>query len=232
MTVITLTGELGSMGNIGRLTAQRLDYDLLEPELTVAAAQALAFPERRLEALGKRTGGLGPRFVTLLRQYLAKNKAVAGRSMFAGGTVEEVMSRTYGEATGPRMTADDRQYIEALQGVVQYFAKRGNIVMVGRGTQVMLAGAPNTVHVRVFCPLEERVKRVAKSDGRPPDEVRQRVEDSDRDRAAWHRKYFNADYQSLEHYDAAVNSGRLKDDIASDLVLEAVARLGRRPRAR
>ena len=230
MTVITLTGELGSMGNIGRLTAQRLDYDLLEPELTVAAAQALAFPERRIEALGKRTGGLGPRFVARLREYLAKNIGSAGRSMFAGGTVEEVMSRTYGEATGPRMTADDRQYIEALQSVVEYFAKRGNIVMVGRGTQVMLAGARNTVHVRVFCPFEERVARVAKSDRRPAAEVRRRVEESDRDRAAWHRKYFNADYQSLEHYDAVVNSGRVKDEVASDLVLEVVQRLGRRAR--
>lgn len=232
MTVVTLTGDLGSMGRIARLTAQRLDYDLLEPELTIAAAQALSFPERRIEALGKRTGGLGSRFVELLREYNRRTRSVAGRSLFAGGAVEEVMSRTYAETAGSRMTNDDRQYIEALRGVVQFFAKRGNFVMVGRGTQMILAGARDTVHIRVFCPLEERVQRVAKLNHRTPDDVRRRVEDSDRERAAWHRKYFGSDYQALEHYDAVLNADRIKDETASELVIEVSGRLAGRARAR
>jgi CMP/dCMP kinase len=227
MTVITLTGDLGSMGSIARLTAQHLGYDLLEPELTVQAAAALTLSEPQLEAFGERTGGLGPRFVARLREYLNHVNAVPGRSMFAGGEVEEVMSRTYGDVPGFRVTADDQRYFDALRRVVTYFAELDNIVMVGRGAQLILADKPDAVHVRVFCPIDERVRRVRESDGRSLEDVRLRVEDSDRDRDSWHRKFFDADYQRLEQYHAVVNSSRMSDETAARLIIEIVRQVVR-----
>lgn len=228
MTIVTLTGDLGSMGRIARLAATTLDYDLLEAELTVAAGAAMAFPERRLPALDRRTGGLGLRLIKLMQGYLADTGETPARSMFPGGAFEEVLSRTYGETAGPRMTADDREYFTTLQHVVAYAAKRGNVVIVGRGAQLMLAKRRDAVHLRVYCPFEERVRRVARSDRRAIAAVRERVADSDRDRGAWHRKYFGEDYAALEHYHGVVNSGRLSDAASAAAVCDLVRSLAQR----
>src|SRR5205823_2721089 len=118
-------------------------------------------------------------------------------------------------------------YFESLQDVVRHFARQGNMVIVGRGAQLMLANARDTVHVRVYCPFDERVQRVAKAAKSTTTAVRRRVQDSDRERDAWHRKYFGADYQALEHYHAVVNVARMSDERASVVIIDMAHALGR-----
>ena len=227
MAVVTITGNLGSMGSIARRLAQRLDYDILEPELALEASRLLNAPAEQQRAFDERTGGLGGRFMPLLREYVERSGEGSGRSMFVGGAVEDMMLRTYGDTSAPGMTADDRDYIATLSHVLEYFARRGNVVIVGRGSPAVLAGFEDAVHLGVFCALDERVRRVAQRAGGDERLARERVEESDRHRAAWHRKYFNFDYQDPEHYHYIVNSGRVSDETAAEVLAEAVQRFAR-----
>jgi hypothetical protein len=52
--------------------------------------------------------------------------------------------------------------------------------------------------------------------------ARARIEDSDRQRQAWHQKYFAIDYESPYLYDLVLNSGRLSDEDAAGLVVQLV----------
>ena len=52
--------------------------------------------------------------------------------------------------------------------------------------------------------------------------ARTRIEDSDRQREAWHRKYFGIDYESPYQYDLVLNSGRLTDELAAATVVHLV----------
>lgn len=139
----------------------------------------------------------------------------------AGG-LEVIVEQTYGETAGPEMRREDMLYIEALRALVRSFADRDNMVLVGRGSQAMLAEREETLHVRVVCPVEERVRRVAGRYEMSEGDARERVERSDRNREQWHRKYFDIDYRSPYHYHVVVNSGRLSDDVAAHLVVQAV----------
>jgi cytidylate kinase len=220
MPVVTMTGHLGSMGEVAHLVGQRLDYDVVDRELLIEAGEALGWSEEQVTAFDERTEGQGGRLVRLLRGFLER----AGQSdlgTLAGGGMESVLTRTYSETAAAEMRPDDERYIAALREIIEQLAERGDIVLVGRGGQAVLAGRPDTLHVRVACPVEERARRVSERDGQPLDEARVRVRHSDEQREAWHQKYFEIDYRAPYHYHLVVNTGLLSDEDAADLVVRA-----------
>jgi cytidylate kinase len=215
MSVVTLTGHLGSMGTIDERVAEALGYALVDRELLVEAAQALGWAESEVQAFDERTRGQGGRLTRLLRNFVEHSPAAVsdaeGLSMLAA---------TYGEMATAGMQPRDQRYIAALTELMNQVAARDNAVIVGRGGQAILAGRPGTVHVRVVCDLEERVRRVAARDSMTAEAARARIEDSDAQREAWHQKYFSIDYRSPYLYHLVVNSGWLSDEAASDLIVK------------
>ena len=224
MPVVTITGHLGSMGQIARLTAQRLGYDLLEPQLALEASRALNWPEERVREFDQQTEGLGGRFVSLLREFVARPGDTGPTATYPGGAVEEVMMTTYGDMA-ERGSGDDQRYLRLLREVIHFFAEKGNVVIVGRGGQAILGDRADVIHFRVVCSPEERFRRISVARGLDLDQARQRVAESDRQRAAWHQQYFQMEYQAAEHYHSVVNSGLMPDDVAADLLVQAVKRL-------
>lgn len=225
MGVITLTGHLGSMGDIARRCAWELGYDLMDRELALEAARSIGLDEAAVARLDERTGGLGGRLRSLLIDFLERSGQAGIDVALPGGEAESLLLRSYGEAAAAEMGPEDERYIAGLRALVLSLAERGGIVLVGRGAQAILAEHPGTLHVRVACAAEERVRRIAARDGMTADAARRRVEDSDAQREAWHRKYFGIDYRAPYHYHLVVNSGRLADEDAAALVVSAARML-------
>jgi len=51
-------------------------------------------------------------------------------------------------------------FLHALQAAIYDFARKGQVVIVGRGGQVLLRNLPGVLHVRIFAPFDLRVKRL------------------------------------------------------------------------
>ncbi len=229
MSVITLTGHLGSMGTIAVRVAREMEFDLADRELMMEAAAALGWSEEDVEAFDERTSGLGGRLTQLLRGFIERAGRANVDPMMTSVGLEVVLGRTYGDTAAPDMKADDERYIDTLSELIMAFAERGNIVIVGRGAQALLREREDTLHVRIACPQEERIRRIAERDAMALDDASDRVRDSDRQREAWHAKYFDIDYREPYHYHLVVNSGRLSDPLASELIVEAARRREPRP---
>ena len=60
-------------------------------------------------------------------------------------------------------------------------ARRGNVVIVGRGGQVLLKGIPSVLHVRIIAPLQARVQRLMAKEGGNEKELLQILKQSDVD---------------------------------------------------
>lgn len=225
MSVVTMTGHLGSMGSIARETARALGYHVMDRELALEAAGALGWDETEVQAFDERTSGQGSRLMRLLQSFVERSGTGGAEGMLAGGAVEAVMIRTYGDTASPTMLPDDERYIEQLHHLIRSLAEQGDIVLVGRGAQAILADDADTVHVRVACLPEERIRRIAARDEMTLEDATKRVTDSDTQREAWHRKYFDLDYRAAYHYHLMVNSGQLSDEQATALVVEAVRQL-------
>jgi cytidylate kinase len=217
MAIVTLTGHLGSMGAIDERVAEALGYALVDRELLIEAAQALGWSEEDVRAFDERTRGQGSRLTRMLRSFVEHSPAAVGD---AEGL--SLLAATYAETATAGMEPRDRRYIAALKELMNQVAERGNAVIVGRGGQAILAGRPDTIHVRVVCDLHERVRRIAERDLMSIDAARARVEDSDHQREAWHQKYFSIDYRSPYLYHTVVNSSWLSEAVASDLIVRLV----------
>jgi hypothetical protein len=229
MAIVTLTGHLGSMGTIAVRVARELDYTLADRELLTEAAAALGWPEEEVVAFDERTSGLGSRLTRVLRAFVERAGMTNVDPMMSPGALEAVLGRTYGEAAVPDMRPDDRQYIETLRSVILDLAERGSVVIVGRGGQSLLAGHADTMHVRVVCDQDERIRRVAERDRMDAAVAAARVRDSDSQREAWHHKYFDIDYRSPYLYHLVVNSGKVSDALAAELIVALTRKKSPRP---
>jgi cytidylate kinase len=229
MSVITLTGHLGSMGSIAVRVAQSMEFDLADRELMMEAAAALGWSEEDVEAFDERTSGLGGRLTRLLRGFIERAGRANVDPMMTSVGLEAVLGRTYGDTAGPEMQADEERYIDTLSELILAFAARGNIVIVGRGAQALLQDREDTLHIRVACPQAERIDRIVARDEMSLEDATARVKDSDQQREAWHAKYFEIDYREPYHYHLVVNSGRLSDPLAAQLIVEAARRREPRP---
>lgn len=214
MTVVTLTGHLGSMGAVDRLLAKRLGYRLAGRELVLEAADALGWSADKVQDFDERTGGLGRRLMELIDHWAA-GQANTGAMISAWGT-------PYADAVDSIRT-EDEQYIDALREAMVALASEDDIVLVGRRGQAILGAWPHTVHVRLVCPIDVRARRIAVRDGIADEEARSRVEHSDAQREAWHHKYFGIDYRSPYHYSLVVNTGRMSSEFAAELIAYLVA---------
>jgi hypothetical protein len=82
-----------------------------------------------------------------------------------------------------------RSYREKIADVVEEMAADGQLLLVGRGGQVMLAGHPGVLHVRIIAPREARIQYVSRSSRIGVDAATARV-GPDRARADFVRRYY------------------------------------------
>src|SRR5579862_6142931 len=166
--VITVEREFGSGGaDIARELAERLGWKLYDHLLTDEIARMMDCDCRVVE---ERTEHKDP-----LRYRLFK--------AFMRGSFE-------GSQNAPRLKMVDADCIRVVaERVVTAAAQSGNAVIVGRGSAYYLRGRPDTFHVFVYAPFEEKVQRLRKK-GHSEEEAADLAETVDRDRAAYIKQYF------------------------------------------
>lgn len=116
-----------------------------------------------------------------------------------------------------------RLYRQKVAQVIREFAAAGDVLIVGRGGQVVLADQPGTLHVHVIAPREMRVRLVMERCRVPLEVAEARVEASDRARAAYLRRHHGVRWDAPELYDLVLNMAHLSVDTAVDLICLAAA---------
>ncbi len=226
MPVITAAGTMGSgIRDIARAAAARLGIDYVDQEILVEAARRLAVPYRDVESHDERTRGLRERLADMFRNFLERSAAMGvGDPLMGSSGLEMVLARTYGEAAEPPPNApplDDNRYIETLTGVIRELGNRRGIVILGRGSQAILRDIPGALHVAATAPLEYRVNVIMQRDEIGHDEALHRVQEADRNRAAFHRKFFKVDVENSCLYDIVLRSDRMTMIDASAIIADA-----------
>ncbi len=207
MSIITLTGHLGSIGQIPKLLAAHLNYRLIDRELLIESAQMLGMSDEELEQFDERTKGLGGPLSNFLKSFIEKS-SLAG---IDPSGLEATFASSYAD-TARGFQSDDLLYIDTMTEVMKGYAEEGDVVIVGRGSQAIFQHTSNAFHFRIVCDPEERIKRFAKSQNLDLDDARKRVNDSDSQREIWHKKYFGIDYRSPYLYRMVLNSEFSSDE--------------------
>lgn len=98
----------------------------------------------------------------------------------------------------------------------------GNVVLVGRGANVILGHLPQAFHVRLVASLESRVAHIAEVRSLSRKVARAYVEAEDKARQRFIRRYFQVDVADPLHYSLVVNVDRVPIDEATRIVGETV----------
>jgi len=89
--------------------------------------------------------------------------------------------------------------------VVEHAAEHGNCVIVGRGSQQFLKTRPDTLRVFLYAPREDKIRRLL-TRGKDEREAEELVDNVDRERADFIRKYFNVDWPDRAIYHTMMNT--------------------------
>lgn len=123
------------------------------------------------------------------------------------------------------ITAEDRKRAAALNTIellLLDFARKGNVVLYGRGAQDLLEGCGNVLRLRFTGCIEERVERFAEREWIDPDLARSLIRRSDHQRGGFIHFYFDRDWSDPLGYDLTFNVTRLSEETIIESILASI----------
>jgi cytidylate kinase len=232
--VITVSGKLGGGAReVAQAVAAQLELDYVDQEILVEAARELGVSVSDVASRDERPSSMGERLAGVMRTLMERSAAAGAPDPMSGGGLEMVLARTYGEAAelpeAGQGQLNDENYLRTLTSVIRGVAARGNVVILGRGSQAILRDEPGALHVYIALPKKERIASLVEREGLTQQEAEKRIKQSDANRAAFHRRYFKVEADDPALYDMMINVGRIATPVAARLVATAAHERAPRP---
>ena len=182
--IITIEREFGSgAAGIALELARRLDWKLWDQQLTCEIAKRAQVPEEAVSLCEERVDS---------RLYrLAK--------AFWRGSYERRLPVADSHAF------DTDRVIAMMEEIMGKIATEGNAVIVGRGGPYFLRDRDDTFRVFTYAPREEKIRRLL-AIGKSRGECEDLVDNVDKERMAYIKHYFNADWPTRSLYHMMINT--------------------------
>lgn len=130
-----------------------------------------------------------------------------------------------GQGILERVFLDQPSYASLFEAFTFQWAGRGNVVIVGRGSQIILREIPGVFRVRVVAPLEARVGRIMERYDYSQEEAKKFIEKYDHERENVVRSVFHRDPNDLALYDMMINTAHFTSGAAAEVIVEALDRM-------
>lgn len=182
--IVTVEREFGSGGGgIACELARRLGWKLWDQQLTSEIAQRAQVAESAVALCDERVDS---------RLYrLAK--------AFWRGSYERSIP------LADSLTFDTDRMMAMVGEIMRMIAAEGNAVIVGRGSPFFLRERQDTFCVFTYAPHDEKIRRLLAM-GKSPAGAKDLVENVDKERVAYIKHYFNADWPVRSLYHLMINT--------------------------
>jgi cytidylate kinase len=124
---------------------------------------------------------------------------------------------------------DTDRMMSMMQEIMNKIAREGNAVIVGRGGPYFLREHADAFHVFLYAPRSEKIRRTM-ADDHSEAEAEEMVDTIDRERAAYIKHYFNADWPTRSLYHQMLNTA-VGNDPVIQTILETMHLVAGRPKA-
>ena len=131
-------------------------------------------------------------------------------------------------ALGNQMFDTDRM-TSMMQETMNKIGREGNAVVVGRGAPYLLRENPDAFHVFLYAPRSEKIRRIV-ADGHSEEDAIERVDSVDRERIAYVKHYFNADWPTRSLYHVMLNTA-VGNEPVIQTILDTMRLVEGRPKA-
>lgn len=111
---------------------------------------------------------------------------------------------------------DTDRMMAMMEEIIGNIAVEGNAVIVGRGSPFFLRDREDTFRVFTYASRDEKIRRLLEL-GKSPAEAEDLVDSVDKDRVAYIRYYFNAEWPTRSLYHMMINT-----EIGDEKVIEMI----------
>lgn len=200
MPVITISRMFGSGGSeVAARVADGLGWTLLDNALVERVAARLGRTPVEVQAIEERVPSLAERLADAL----------------ALGSPEIVSP-----ALSAPLPPTEERLLEVTERVIDDAIARGPVVLVGRGAQAYLAQRADALHVFCYAPRPSLIARVVEREQVSPEEAARQVDETNKRREQYVRRYWHRSWLSPENYHLCVNTDWLGVDGAGDLIVQ------------
>lgn len=202
--VITISREIGSGGHtVGQKLAEALDVRYSDKELIHELMKRFKLTTSGIEKLKGEKKSWMADFI----QFVAP---IPKMSMIAGNP-------KYTQEFRADITSDD--IFSAESEIVKGIAAEGSCVIAGRSGFFVLRDHPNIVNVFITASLENRIERVVRKQGLTPKEAKEVIEDVDKKRDNYIKRYTGCSRYDSRNYDLVINMDNVTEDQAVEVIL-------------
>src|SRR5688500_3795080 len=206
--LITISRQYGAGGSeVAARVARALDWRLVDNELVERVAAR---------------AGLAPEDVAQLEERVSTFIERLARTLVAA-TPELVVPP---EAGGTASSLSEDDLVRVTELVVEEVAAEGRVVLVGRAAPAVLARERDAIHVKVVAPRDWRIRAVIERLGVPMEEAARLTEETDRNRARYHRQHYQRDWADPANYHLVLNTAALGLDGAAEVIVARARALG------
>jgi cytidylate kinase len=237
MNVITITRQIGSWGDyIGVDVAKALDMRYIDREVITTAAERAGVSEESLNKWEEEQGML-QRLITNLSSMTkiptVPSQALRYSDHYSMVATDERLNTlvksgfTQSEAArhvlGLKFPEARKKfgYLNLISSVVMEFAKEGNVVLAGSGTQIFLREWREVLHVLVIAPPEFRKKAIMEQEGVTLKVAESRVKENDTARATFYKNQFKLHWLDADLYNLVIDTERIPRQLAAELIIKA-----------
>ena len=118
--------------------------------------------------------------------------------------------------------AQETAYLRLTQRVLLELATEGDAVIIGRGAQFLLHGAPRTLHIYIFAPLDFRIEQVMNLYHVNRDSAKQMIARRDYEHNAYLGRYYGGNQHQPYLYHLLINTSLFTFEAAARLIQQAL----------
>jgi len=211
MAIITISRQIGSMGDeLAEMLSQELGYRYFDKLLMTEIAVASGLSEAEVIDYNEDNYKIKNFFEQLFNRKTPLGKITVKEKDEMGRTV--ITTKTF----------DEENSLAFTQAVIKKLVDWDNVVIVGRGGQILLRNVPHTLHLRVIAPLEFRIENIIKKKGFSKEDALKYISEKDRAAQEYLYRFYNVDWNDPELYHMVINMGMWNLDKIVKVIKETI----------
>ena len=111
-------------------------------------------------------------------------------------------------------------YHDIVRAIMFEYAIKGNCVLLGRGSNIILSDIPGVLKVRIIAPKDVRASRLVENEEITKSMADKFIEHNDQERTSYSRHFFNAEWGDAVNFDLVINTKNISFEDAKESILE------------
>ncbi len=200
MAVITISKEFGIKSEkVAQGVAQKLGYEYIGKKLVGKIAEELNISESDAEVFTKTASA---RILRLVDRYTCS-------------MIQKVADKEYG-------CLNDENYYKATKKLVEDLYGSGDVIILGWGSQCILKGKPDTLHVRLVMDQEAKITLTMEKYKLDFRAAKKKIETEENDMKTYIQHFFHEDWNNAHLYDLVIDMGKNSVDKAVEMITDNV----------